>query len=156
MPRSLLIVLFSKKAGVLSLLFGVGIVTALATVDPMLFSAAAVVVIGSIATATVTIIGALSKMRVDIIAKSDVIAGHVDGMASAAAAKRTADDDTIASLRHQLADAERRASLLAQARANETIIAAGAMPAAPVPVALEHVSPSAVQPRRRRDQLKKE
>ena len=52
------------------------------------------------------------------------IESHVDGMASAAAAKETAKEDTIASLRQQLADSERRAVLLAQAKTNVDIATA--------------------------------
>ena len=119
------------------------------TVDPSVFAAAVVTIITSIAGAVILIINALTKAKLDILgknaelaltgdhlkkqlmdrqaellAKADVIQGHVDGMSTSAAAKRTADEDTITSLRQQLADSENRATLLAQAKANVDIATA--------------------------------
>jgi hypothetical protein len=93
------------------------------TIDPMVFSAAATIVIAAIAAAAVTIINALGSVKKELMAKQAellsqgaVIAGHVDGMNTAAVAKRTADEDTISGLRRQLADSEKRAALLAQSK----------------------------------------
>jgi hypothetical protein len=100
-------------------------------VDPTAFAAAAVLVIGAIGGAAVLVINALGKMKTDILekqalmdAKVDVVSGHVDGINTAAAAKRTADEGTITALRKQLSDSETRASMLAQSKATTDSAAA--------------------------------
>ena len=74
-----------------------------------------IVAIGMLCTALGTLYTAIHTAR---------IGGHVDGLATAAAAKRTADEDTIISLKQQLADSDKRAALLAQARTNVDIATA--------------------------------
>jgi len=104
------------------------------TVDPMIFATAAVLVIGAIATAAGVVIKALSSAKIELLEKQaelfsqgKVTQGHVDGMTTAAAAKRTADEDTIISLKQQLAEAQKVAALLAQAKTNLDIAAASAV-----------------------------
>ena len=120
-PYSLAAVLISKKF-IIASLFSLGILAF--TVDPTIFAAAAVLIISSIAAGAVTVINAIAKMKVDIIAKTDIISGHVDGINTKATAKRDADESTISDLRQQLADSEGRAKLLAQAKTNVDIATA--------------------------------
>src|ERR1019366_3071093 len=103
------------------------------TLDPMIFSAAAVIVIGAIATAAVTIINALGTVKrelmvkqAELLSQGAVIAGHVDGMTTAAMAKRQAMEDEITSLHEQIARLQKTADLLAQARV--TVDTATAVP----------------------------
>lgn len=97
-------------------------------VDPTVIAAAVVTVVTALTGSVVIIINALGNAKKELLvqtarvsAQADVITAHVNGMTTAAAAKRTADDETITSLRQQLAKAEERAVLLAQAVAIQAI-----------------------------------
>lgn len=128
MMQHVALVILSKKF-VYGSALALGIVAM--TVDPTIFAAAVVTVITAVSGAAVIIINAVANAKKDllaqqqvIIAKADVIQGHVDGMTTAAEAKRTADEDTILSLRQQLSDSEGRARMLAQAKTNVDIATA--------------------------------
>lgn len=89
-------------------------------IDPMMFAAAATIIIGAIATAAVTIINAINsgkkellQRQAEILHKADKIEGHVNGISTRAADKHDEDTRTILSLKRQLIESEARAVTLA-------------------------------------------
>ena len=131
------VLILSKKVVIgEAVLLGVFALATPLIVDPMIFAAAAVLVIGAIATAAVTIINALSSMKRDLLTKQtellaqgSVIKGSVDGITSAREAKLSGMEVEIASLHLKIARLQSTADLLAQARA--TVDTATAVPAVP-------------------------
>ncbi len=111
-------VLLSAVSGVTGTLGTVALVFQPIDLSTMLIA------LGMLLTAIGTLYTALHTSKIE---------GHVDGLASAAAAKRTADEHTIQGLKQQLADAEQRAALLAQAATAVAITAALPLQPSPKP-----------------------
>jgi len=138
----------AKKAA-LSTAVGVSLLVAVA-VDPTILAAAVVTIITALTGSVVIIINALSGAKKELLAVSErvssqaaVIQGHVDGMTTAAAAKRTADEDTITSLRDQLVKSENRAASLAQATAATAAVVASQAPPISMPSRPAGATPTA-------------
>lgn len=90
--------------------------------DPTIIATALVTIITALTGSVVVIIGALSRAKRELLdaqaeasARLQAIEHHVNGMQTAAMAKRTSDEEVILLLRAQIADQQKTAELLAQA-----------------------------------------